>query len=93
MYKGSDLRALREGLGLSIYRIAPSLGVNRRTWAGYEITKSKELPLTLRLALAAWTRGLPAMGDTAPVMPADLKRKPRKEPPKQSGLAKFFRRK
>lgn len=62
-FTGADLRALRLRHRSSVTVIAPLLGVHRNTWARMEADAGEEVPLTVRLALAAWTRGLPAMGD------------------------------
>lgn len=62
-FTGSDLRALRDRHGATVTSIAVRLGVHRNTWAKLERDLDGEVPKVLRLALAAWTRGLPAMGD------------------------------
>lgn len=62
-FTGDDLRALRERHAATVKGLAPKLGVHRNTWTRLEAQSGKEVPLTLRLALAAWVRGLPALGD------------------------------
>lgn len=62
-FRGSDLRSLRLKLNQSARKISKEIGVHRNTWARIEADGKREVPLTVRLALAAWTRGLPALGD------------------------------
>ena len=62
-FTGSDLRALRVHHERSVSSIARMVGVHRNTWARMEDDAEVEVPLTVRLALAAWVRGVPAIGD------------------------------
>lgn len=62
-FTGADLRELRRRHNASIAGMAPLLGVHRNTWAKIEAASEEDVPKTLCLALAAWTRGIPAIGE------------------------------
>jgi transcriptional regulator with XRE-family HTH domain len=66
-FTGSDLQALRARHKRSVREISAMLGVHRNTWTKFEADSAGEVPLELRLALAAWVRGLPALGDEGPL--------------------------
>lgn len=91
-FTGRDLRRLREGHGLNKSVMARLLGVSHQTLARWELTEREDLPLMLRMALAAWTRGIPAMGCESAVLPADLPlRKARKSKPNMLGLLRYWK--
>lgn len=57
-FTGADLEALAKRQGVSINALAEQIGVHRNTLNRY-IASDAEVPLSVRLALAAWLYGLP----------------------------------
>jgi transcriptional regulator with XRE-family HTH domain len=92
-FTGDDLRRLREGHGLSVRQASMALGVDRKTWARYEFTEKEPVPFMVRLALAAWVRGVPALGEVGATLPTDLIIRRRGPRPKATVLDRIFRKK
>ncbi len=60
-FAGPELRALRDRFGVSQAKMAKMLDVQRSTLVRWEAS-AEMLPVLVRLALTAWTFGLPPMG-------------------------------
>lgn len=93
IFTGSDLRSLRRGHRLPVTRMARLFGVSRSTWTKYELMENQDLPRIWRFALAAWSLGIPPMGEMSVTRPADMRPVPREAPKNRSGLISFFRKK
>lgn len=59
---GSEFRARRRERGLSQVEMGKVFGVRRTTIIRWEAA-TEDLPRVVRLALAAWVYGLPALGE------------------------------